>query len=216
MINLEKCNKVFIDFDGVIVDSNKFKELAIEKSIYTIIGKNNRSIEAINYFNINAGISREIKLSLFFKKNIVNNILKLYSMECNNFFLKVNPTNGLELFLKYLKNNHKKLKIFILSGGDQKEINSFLKRHYLLSYFDEILASNKSKISHLRDKQVCKNDIFIGDSKNDLNSSLHFGLKFILFYEFKSKESFPDKELIKENVFLKTKNFVSLLEKIIS
>ena len=68
MINLEKCNKVFIDFDGVIVDSNKFKELAIEKSIYKIIGRNNKSIEAINYFNINAGISREIKLSLFFKK----------------------------------------------------------------------------------------------------------------------------------------------------
>ena len=214
MINLKICNKVFIDFDGVIVDSNKFKELAIEKSIYKIIGKNNKSIEAINYFNINAGMSREIKLSLFFSKNIVNKILKLYSMECNNFFLKVNPTNGLDAFLKYLKNNHKKLKIFILSGGDQKEINSFLKRHYLISYFDEILASNKSKINHLRDKQVCQNDIFIGDSIGDLNSSLEFGLKFILFEGYKSKKSFPDRELIKQNVFLKTKNFVTLLDKI--
>ena len=214
MINLKICNKVFIDFDGVILDSNKFKELAIEKSIYKIIGKNNKSIEAINYFNINAGMSREIKLSLFFSKNIVNKILKLYSMECNNFFLKVNPTNGLDAFLKYLKNNHKKLKIFILSGGDQKEINSFLKRHYLISYFDEILASNKSKINHLRDKQVCQNDIFIGDSIGDLNSSLEFGLKFILFEGYKSKKSFPDRELIKQNVFLKTKNFVTLLDKI--
>ena len=214
MIKFEKCNKVFIDFDGVIVDSNKFKEFAIEKSIHKIIGRNNKSIEAINYFNINAGVSREIKLSLFFTKNIVNKILKLYSKECNNFFFKVNPTIGLNVFLEYLKKNHKKLKIYVLSGGDQKEIYSFLKRHYLLSYFDEILASNKSKINHLKEKQVCKNDIFIGDSKGDLNTSLEFGLKFILFEGYKSKESFPNRELIKQNVFLKTKNFVTLLDKI--
>ena len=32
MLKLEKCQKIFIDFDGVIVDSNKFKELSIEKA----------------------------------------------------------------------------------------------------------------------------------------------------------------------------------------
>ena len=90
----------------------------------------------------------------------------------------------------------------------------FFFSYYLLSFFDEILASNKSKIDHLKEKQVCKNDIFIGDSINDLNSSLKFRLKFILFEGYKSKESFPEKELIQKNVFLKTKNFVTLLEKI--
>ena len=216
MLKLEKCQKIFIDFDGVIVDSNKFKELSIEKAIINIIGKNKKSTQAINYFNINAGISRELKLSLFFDKNMVNKILKLYSEECTKFFLEAYPTNGLNEFLKYLKDNHKQIKIYILSGGEKNEILSFISRHKLLPFFEDILASNKSKVNHLKEKQVCKNDIFIGDSKNDLNSSLHFGLKFILFDEFKSKESFPDKELIKENVFLKTKNFVSLLEKIIS
>ena len=29
---LEKCEKIFIDFDGVVVDSNHFKEKAIQKS----------------------------------------------------------------------------------------------------------------------------------------------------------------------------------------
>ena len=216
MLKLEKCQKIFIDFDGVIVDSNKFKELSIEKAIFKIIGKNKKSTKAINYFNINAGISREQKLSLFFDKNMVNKILELYSEECTKFFFEAYPTNGLNEFLKYLKNNHKQIKIYILSGGEKNEILSFISRHQLLPFFDDILASNKSKINHLKEKQVCKNDIFIGDSKNDLNSSLHFGLKFILFDEFKSKESYPDKELIKDNVFLKTKNFVSLLEKIIS
>ena len=48
---------------------------------------------------------------------------------------------------------------------------SFIKRHKLLPFFEDILASNKTKVNHLKEKQVCKNDIFIGDSKNDLNSS---------------------------------------------
>ena len=214
MFELEKCQKIFIDFDGVIVDSNKFKELSIENAIFKVVGKNKKSSQAISYFNINAGISREIKLSLFFNKNIVSEILKLYSEECTKFFLEAYPTNGLNQFLKYLKDNHKQIKVFVLSGGEKKEIYSFLKRHKLLPFFEDILASNKSKVNHLEEKQVCNNDIFIGDSKNDLNSSLHFGLKFILFDEFKSKESFPEMELIEKNVFLKTKNFVSLLEKI--
>ena len=46
MFKLENSKKIFIDFDGVIVDSNKFKELAIEKSIFKIIGKTTYSIKS--------------------------------------------------------------------------------------------------------------------------------------------------------------------------
>lgn len=216
MIELDKCKKLFIDFDGVIVNSNRFKELAIGRSIRKLIGINKKSLEAINYFNINAGISRREKLSLYFNNSIVNEVLNLYSQECKQFFIEARPTQGLKKFLEYLKSNHSYIKIFILSGGEKKEIDLFLKRNSLLMYFEEILASNKSKIDHLIEKQVCENDIFIGDSRNDLLSSLKTGLKFILFEEFKSKESFPEKELIKNNVFLKTQNFSSLIESIIS
>ena len=212
MIEFEKCKKLFIDFDGVIVDSNKFKELAIQRSIYKLMGINKKSIEAINYFNINAGVSRVKKLSLFFNNVNVKKILDLYSDECRLFFIKAKPTEGLKRFLEYIQNYKNHIKIFILSGGEKKEIHLFLKENQLLSYFEEILASSKSKIDHLNEKQVCENDIFIGDSRNELHSSLKTGLKFILFEEFKSKESFPDEEFIKNNVFLKTQNFSSLLE----
>ena len=47
----------------------------------------------------------------------------------------------------------------------------FLKKHHLINYFEEILASEKNKIDHLKNKQITKNDIFIGDSKNDLKTS---------------------------------------------
>lgn len=216
MIDLCKCKKLFIDFDGVIVNSNRFKEIAIRRSINKVIGKNKKSLEAINYFNMNAGISRKEKLSLFFNINIVNEVLKIYSEECKKFFIEARPTYGLKEFLKYFKSNHSYIKIFVLSGGEKNEIDLFLKRNSLLTYFEEILASNKSKIDHLIEKEVCENDIFIGDSRNDLLSSLKTGLKFILFEEYKSKESFPEKELIENNVFLKTQNFSSLIKTIIS
>ena len=55
------------------------------------------------------------------------------------------------------------------------------------------------------------NDIIIGDSKNDLQASIESGIKFILFEGYKSLKSFPQDELIKKDIILKTKNFESLI-----
>ena len=211
MIQFKNINNLFIDFDGVIVDSNKFKEEAIEHSIQKICGQNNKNIEAINYFNINAGIARREKLSLFFNEEEVSKIMKSYSKECTNFFKKAIPTKGLKEFLYFIKRNYNHIKIYILSGGEKNEIEFFLEQNKILEFFDDILASEKSKIIHLKEKLVSKNDIFIGDSKNDLNTSLKVGLKFILIEEYKSLASFPKKSKIKNKVFLNTKNFESLI-----
>ena len=90
MIQLREVKKIFIDFDGVIVDSNKFKESAIKNSVYKLLGESKKNIEAVRYFNINAGISREKKLSLFFiseevlKSNSnkrVQNICRVYQKQ---------------------------------------------------------------------------------------------------------------------------------------
>ena len=52
----KKFENLFIDFDGVIVDSNTFKEKAIEKSILELFGNNDYYKKAISYFNEFAGI----------------------------------------------------------------------------------------------------------------------------------------------------------------
>ena len=211
MIQLREVKKIFIDFDGVIVDSNKFKESAIKNSVYKLLGESKKNIEAVRYFNINAGISREKKLSLFFNSEEVSRIMKLYAKECNQFFSKATPTRGFKTFVEYIKNYHSYIKLFILSGGERDEIKLFLDKNKLLFFFEDILGSEKSKSIHLEEKLVSNNDIFIGDSKNDLNTSLKVGLKFILIEEYKSLASFPEESLIKEKVFLNTKNFESLI-----
>ena len=214
MINFRNVKNLFIDFDGVIVDSNKFKEIAIEKLILKLLGANEKNTKAINFFNINAGISREKKLSKFFKDEDVSKILKLYAEECNYFFSKAHSTDGLNEFLGIIKNKNKNLKIFVLSGGEKKEIIFFLKKNLLLKFFDEILASEKNKLDHLIEKQVSDNDIFIGDSSNDLKAALKIGLKFILFGKYKSLKSFPSKYLIRDHVLFETSNFRSLINEI--
>lgn len=215
MIELGKCKKLFLDFDGVIVDSNKFKELAIEKSIFKLFGIKKRNIKAINYFNENAGISRKIKLNKFYDDQQVLKIIELYNKECQKFFFQAKPSNGLQAFIAYLKNNFKNIKIYVLSGGEDFEIRCFLKNNFLLGYFEDILASSQSKIEHLRNLEVTANDIFIGDSHNDLKAAAKAGIKFILLEEYKSLNSFPSKSLIKKNAFLQAENFKSLMDQII-
>ena len=98
-----------------------------------------------------------------------------------------------------------------MSGGEKEEIILFLRKNLIFDYFEDVLASEKSKLDHLKDKDVSENDIFIGDSKNDLKTALQLDLKFILFAKYKSFESFPSKESIKDNVLLETENFKSIL-----
>ena len=103
MLNLKKVKKIFLDFDGVVVDSNAFKEKAIENSVFKLLGKNKKTFEAISFFNENAGIARNLKLSKFFTEEIVTKILKLYSEECLEFFSKVRPEENLREFMKTIK-----------------------------------------------------------------------------------------------------------------
>ena len=215
MINLKDIKNIFIDFDGVIVDSNAFKEISIEKSIFEVLSKNIKTTQAIKYFNENAGISREEKLSVFFDKREVSKVMELYSKKCNDFFLRASPTVGVKEFLEFLKKHNNNIKIYILSGGKKEEIRLFLHQNSLDSYFDEILDSDRSKTEHLKERNVSKNDIFIGDTKIDLKASTEIGLRFILIGGYKSLKSYPSEELIKESELLETKNFESLIHQIL-
>ena len=205
---------IFLDFDGVIVDSNNFKEKAIEKSIYELLGKNEKTIKAIDFFNKNAGISRNLKLSKFFKEEDVTQILKLYAEECHKFFSKASPSLGLREFLETIKDRHNNVKIYVLSGGEKQEILFFLKKNLILEFFEEVLASEKTKLDHLKEKGVSRDDIFIGDSNNDLKSALKIDLKFILFGKYKSLKSFPSKSSIKKHVLLQAEDFKSIIDEI--
>ena len=209
---LSLCNMLFIDFDGVIIDSNLIKENLISKSI-SLVDKNNIiNNKAIEYFNKNAGIDRKVKLDKFYKKKTVEKILQYYSRFCNEILTKMEPNKCLIEFLDYFQNKFQNKPIYILSGGDKNEIVNFLKYNKIYIYFKDVLASEKSKFEHLRNLNANSNDIFIGDSNKDLEVANAFKLNFILMEDYKSLESFPTELSLKEGLFLRVSNFCSLIE----
>ena len=147
---LKRCNKIYIDFDGVVVDSNGFKEKAIKETINELFGINKNNQAAIRFFNENAGISRKIKLAKFFNEDKAEKINQFYSEKCFKYFSKVSPANGLIQFLNILKKNHKMIEVNILSGGEKTEIINFLERNQMTKFFDKILCSESSKLEHLK------------------------------------------------------------------
>lgn len=190
-MNLFKCHKIYIDFDGVIIDSNKSKELFIENAIYEIKGSTKLAKEALNYFNKNAGLSRSSKLLRYFPQNEVDEILKIYSDLCFNMFKNASPTKGTIEFIRKVKYINSKIKMFILSGGERNEIEIFLRNNNLLYYFEELLTSEKTKYMHLVQTNSKSSDIFIGDSFTDMNVAIKNNMFFIQICDYQSNLSAP-------------------------
>ena len=183
---------ILIDFDGVLVDSNKFKESAIEKSILSLFDKNERIIKSISYFNKYAGLSREKKLLRFFETKDVKKIMVNYGLLCREFYSITKPTFGSLKFLNQLKFEFPYLNLFILSGGEKDEILTFLKKNKLIHFFSGLLCSEDSKSRHIEKNNFSSNDIFFGDSKSDLYAAKENNIKFIYISEFSSKNSRPN------------------------
>lgn len=205
------CQNLFIDFDGVIVDSNLIKEKLISQSINYIDNENEINDYAIDYFNKNAGIDRIKKLEKFYEKEIVRKIAANYSKNFRKIIPKLKPTKCFIEFIEYFKNQRPNIKIYILSGGDKNEIKEFLEINKLSFYFDDILSSEKSKFEHLEFLKAKSDDIFIGDSNKDLEAAKGFNLNFILMEGYKSLESFPKELLLEKDKILRVLNFCSLL-----
>ena len=186
--------KIFLDFDGVLVNSNKFKEISIEKSI-KFYEKNidivNRSLD---YFNSNAGIGRKVKLIKFFNEEKVELIMKKYSEYCKEYLLHASLTDGSKKFITTVNKKYPEISLYILSGAEKNEISNFLKRKNLSNKFTDLLCSEKSKYDHLKNIRLDKKDIFIGDSKNDLYVSKLIPLNFILVTGYASECSSPKKD----------------------
>lgn len=191
VINFERTKNIFIDFDGVIVDSNEMKEVCIQESIYKVCGCNQKSHSAINFFNRNAGIPRKNKLLKFFNQAETFEIMKLYGNKCSEEYSNLKPIHGTDQFLDSIKQKYKSIKIFILSGGEKDEILEFIKQNKINTFFEDVLASNKLKSEHLIDLKASKNDFFIGDSQKDFEMALKHPIKFILINGNKSILSTP-------------------------
>lgn len=201
-LNLNSYNLIFLDFDGVICDSNSLKEMNIYNATKKFFNDKTAK-EFTEYFTSNNGIPRELKVLNYFGNNIISQkILKEYE-KLNKNLISARLNVGLKNFLTSF--NNKKL---ILSGGDKKEIENYLITKKIYKYFDRILCGPLSKIQNIEMIELQRPALFIGDSRYDYEVTKYFEIDFLFMYGKTQYQNFDD-EL--RNVFF-TKNFRTLIE----
>ena len=81
----------------------------------------------------------------------------------------------------------------------------------ILNKFTDLLCSEKSKFDHLKNFKLNEEDIFIGDSNNDLKVSKLFTLRFILVSDFNSFCSAPKQADLNDKIeIIKNLSYIDL------
>ncbi len=194
---------VFWDFDGVIKDSIKAKELSF-RDLFS-----ERSQEEIakisNYHLENGGMSRRKKIEYFykeiFKENLtlskLDNLCKQFEKIVENRVIKSKWVPGVRKLIKNKKENQ----IFcLLSGTPHDELNRIVRKVSLHNSFEIVLGDphkkDKSVAKILKSKKInSKNALFIGDANTDYESARKNNVTFVL-----RKNKYNKNLQIKKNV----------------
>jgi HAD superfamily hydrolase (TIGR01549 family) len=189
---------LFFDFDGVLFNSNKIRTKGFE-TIFSEYPKHMVD-KLVDYHNRNGGLSRYHKIRYFFEniliKEISDELLKAYAdkyrevMSAELFDEKLQIEDSIN-FLKTKRN--KFVKIYIVSGSDQKELRSLCEFLEIKDLFDGIYGSPIAKNDLV--KNVLRNNSFklaecclIGDSLNDKDAALINGIAFFAYNNSKLNE----------------------------
>lgn len=206
MINHNIYSDYIFDFDGVLFDTNFIKKDAIYYASKNYLNKKKLNY-FVEFFLINSGIPREIKVSKFFNKSISKKILENYSK-----YLSINLSKAKKVpyackFIKKLFNDGKN--IHILSGGNVDEIKLILKKNNMLAYFENILAAPVDKQTNYEKINIKNKAIFFGDSLHDFKIALANSLDFVFIYGYTIQSDW-EKHINKKNCLTTEKNFYRL------
>ena len=198
-VNLEKYNEIILDFDGVILDSNKIKERAIKNATKKYLSHEKKD-EFSKYFVLNNGLPRELKISRFFNKETTEIILARYNNILESELKKADFTYCLELFLNKLRKMG--IKPLILSGGDFLEITKLLKARNKLDYFSKIYGGPKTKSQNVKSIKFRGRVLFIGDSLVDYQTAKKCNFDFVFMYRYSQFLNWKKYFIDKDNVII--------------
>ena len=163
------------------------------------------SILTYDYFSKNSGISRNVLLGKFIKDELIlKKVLKQYYKLNISTLHNCNLVKAVEEFIiKFYKSQ----KIFVLTGADEEEVKTLVKKKNLNKYIFYLGGGPKSKIQHLKELQLEKQTIFFGDSKYDNFTASKYKFDFV----FVSGYTDTKKENLEYNCVGKIKDFSGLV-----
>ena len=177
---------IFLDFDGVIVESKQIKTQAF-RMLYS------KHVEALDdvvaYHISHEGISRfekilychEIFLGIKLSENELAELAGDYSALVKQVVIDCDSVPGA---LDFLQANSTNLPMFVVSGTPEEELREIIEVRGLSSYFTSVHGSPQHKAPiineqlqlHGLDGDQC---LFVGDAMTDYNAAKETGLAFI-------------------------------------
>jgi phosphoglycolate phosphatase-like HAD superfamily hydrolase len=190
-------NNLILDCDGVILDSNLLKEKNIYESVLKFTNKETAR-NFTQYFIDNNGLPREQKVKTYFgNTELFESIITHYNNLNQTSLLNAPFTLGFEDFL----NKVNMLKCYVLSGGDEEELNLIFKSKRIDNKFVKIMGAPKTKFQHLLDLNLSGKTLYIGDSRLDYEVAKKFQYDFIFMTDYTQftqwKDFFGDKPDVK-------------------
>ncbi len=180
-------NIIFWDFDGVIMSSNKIRDLGFEKVLQSYPGNEVNAL--LDFHRKNGGLSRYVKFRYFFEQirkeeaeeEKIQELAKNFSIIMRE--LLTNPGLLINDSLIYIRSNYEDKKMHIVSGSDQEELQHLCKQLNISHYFKSIHGSPAPK-NELVGQIIKENNynkkecILIGDSINDYEAAEENNIDF--------------------------------------
>ncbi len=149
MINNNKYEYYIFDCDGVILNSNTIKNQAFRETLKD--EKSSLIEEFIKYHQKNGGVSRYEKFLFFYQKMKQSKqykkdtkiALSKFSTLVQKELIKSQYVPGAIDYIQKLYNLNKKL--YVVSGGDQNELNVVFSAKKIDYFFKKILGSPTTK-----------------------------------------------------------------------
>lgn len=191
---LQQYKLILWDFDGVIIESNKVREIGFRKVLEEF--PEEQVQELIKFHNLNGGLSRYVKFRYFYevicKVGISEQKVQQLADSFSKIMLKVLGSKNYLIAetIKFIESNSHSIEMNIVSGSDQNELRILCSKLDIIKNFKSIygspttkntLVADSIKESKFQNGEIC----LIGDSMNDYEAAT---LNKIDFYGFNNAE----------------------------
>lgn len=181
---------VFFDCDGVIFDSNGFKQAAMARVLSHYPAPLRQAMTA--FWRSHGGVSRRVKFGHFFRElvkhpdweELTEAAVQRFGEHSLEAFRHVEPLAGALTLMRFVGCD----RLVVVSGADQKELRQVFRDKQLDSLASEVLGApiDKQRLveSVLAARGVCVDQaLLIGDGARDFEVCQALGMHFVYLQE---------------------------------
>jgi len=197
---MHNMNALFLDFDGVLVESVEIKSMAF-RDLYA-----DQSADILarimGYHSAHDGISRVVKLrhchehflGIALAQHELDALVEQYAQLVEDAVVEAPWVAGAK---DLLQTHHQRCKLFVVSGTPEDEIKRIAERRGMMKWLTGVYGSPSPKADIVRSLMTehdlhAQNCVFIGDAMADWQAAHETGIAFIGRVATGRASPFPD------------------------